>query len=174
MPDYRARHGPKGLAEGAYLFKVDLDNLRAFQYSTLDTDVAYEHGQYSEQWTLRYQNETTNQAASVKVRFFPGQPVEFEVELSEIPINDGKGKDVTVNWRLYHFNANNTFWTDSNGLEMQERKLNFNPGFDWNKDQQNISSNFYPVDSAIAIRDAAKGMQATVINDRAQAGSADL
>jgi hypothetical protein len=42
--DYRARHGPKGLAEGAYLFKVDLDHLSSIQYSSLDLDVPYEHG----------------------------------------------------------------------------------------------------------------------------------
>jgi hypothetical protein len=39
--------------------------------------------------------------------------------MSEIPIKDGKGKDVTVNWRMFDgFEANRTFWTDSNGLEM--------------------------------------------------------
>ena len=81
--------------------------------------------------------------------------IEFDVELSEVPIKDGKGKDVTVNWKMFDgFNANNTFYTDSNGLEMQERRLNFNPGYAWAKDMQNISNNYYPVDSAIAFRDA--------------------
>ena len=44
---------------------------------------------------------------------------------------------------------------------MQERRLNFNPSYPWNvdnKDVQNISSNFYPVSSAIAIRDTKKGI----------------
>jgi hypothetical protein len=50
--------------------------------------------------------------------------IEFEVELNPIPFEDGVGKDVTVNWKLYDgFNINRTFWTDSNGLEMQERKI---------------------------------------------------
>ena len=55
------------------------------------------------------------------VRFSPrfDDLVEFEVALSEIPINDGDGKDVTVNWQFFDgFNANKTFWTASNGLEM--------------------------------------------------------
>ena len=27
--------------------------------------------------------------------------IEFEVEMSEIPVNDNIGKDVTVNWKFY-------------------------------------------------------------------------
>jgi len=57
------------------------------------------------------------------------------VELSEVPIKDGWGKDVTVNFRMFDgFEANKTFFTDSNGLEMQERRLNYNPRFEWNHD----------------------------------------
>jgi len=39
--------------------------------------------------------------------------------LSEVPIDDG-GKDLIVNWKMYDdFEANKTWWADSNGLEMQ-------------------------------------------------------
>lgn len=45
--------------------------------------------------------------------------IEFDVTLSEVPIDDGVGKDVIVNWKMFDdFEANRTFWTDSNGLEM--------------------------------------------------------
>ena len=61
--------------------------------------------------------------------------IEFDVELSEIPIKDGRGKDVTMNWRLFdNFEANKTFFTDSNGLSMVERKLNYNEHFKWPTD----------------------------------------
>jgi len=73
-----------------------------------------------------------------------------------------------VNWKFFDgFEANRTFWTDSNGLEMQERRLDYNPKYNWYSDKQNISSNYYPVDSAIAIRDLKKNRQVTVMNDRA-------
>jgi len=46
--------------------------------------------------------------------------IEFDVELNGIPIEDGKGKDIIVNWKMYGgFNPSQTFWTDSNSLEMQ-------------------------------------------------------
>ena len=45
--------------------------------------------------------------------------LEFEVGISEIPIDDHIGKNVIVTWKVFDdFEANKTFWTDSNGLEM--------------------------------------------------------
>ena len=44
------------------------------------------------------------------------------------------------------------FYTDSNGLEMQTRIQDERPEFNLSTDQ-NISSNYYPVNSAIAMRD---------------------
>jgi hypothetical protein len=57
----------------------------------------------------------------VKIRFLEKYEefIEFEVELIDVPLKEGFGKDVTVNWKFFdNFNANKTFWTDSNGLEM--------------------------------------------------------
>jgi hypothetical protein len=53
-----------------------------------------------------------------------------------------------MNWKLYNgFDANRTFWTDSNSLEMQERKIRDLPRID-----QTIAGNYYPITSAIAMR----------------------
>jgi len=169
--DYRDRKETTGLSEGAYIFKPDVKHLAPVQYSSLDADVAFEHGSQIDQWTIRYNNITTQQAAVIKVRFSERfeEFIEYEVELSEIPVKDGLGKDVTVNWKMFDdFDINKQFWTDSNGLEMQERKLNYNPRFPWPiSDAQNVSSNYYPVDSAIAVKDVKKNRQVTIMNDRA-------
>lgn len=90
--------------------------------------------------------------------------IEFEVELAPIPIADLKSKDITVNWKMYNgFKANRTFWTDSNALEMQQRDIKDLPRID-----QTIPGNYYPVTSAIAMRDhqANSSIQVTVMNDR--------
>lgn len=138
----------------------------------------YEHGNFVEQWTVMFSNKTSEEVAIAKIRFSENfdELIEFEVELVDIPLKENYGKDITVNWKFFDgFEANKTFWTDSNGLDMQERRLNFNPSYPWNKqDKQNISSNYYPVDSAIAMRDVNRGIQVTVMNDRAQGGSAEL
>lgn len=117
-----------------------------------------------------YANRTDDGSyAVVKVKFYPefSDLVEFVVELNGIPVDgDKKGKDVTVNWRLGdEFDSNSTFWTDSNGLEMQERILNYRPTWEYSG-EQNISSNYYPVASAIAMRDTTTKRQVTVLNER--------
>jgi hypothetical protein len=54
--------------------------------------------------------------------------IEFDVELAPIPIEDMRGKDVIVSWYMLDgFDPKGTFWTDSNGLEMQKREIvNYN------------------------------------------------
>ena len=53
-----------------------------------------------------------------------------------------------------NFDNNNTFWTDSNGLEMQQRILNYRPTWDFTYvDNMNISANYYPIVTAIAMQD---------------------
>ena len=48
---------------------------------------------------------------------------------------------------------------------MQKRMLNERPDFTLSTDMK-VSSNYYPINSAIAFRDANSGMQMTVMNDR--------
>jgi len=179
---YAASQGKDGYtdssncAEGAYLFKPDRYQRWQYPYSRLDSTHAEEAGQYISQWTFKFVNKLDGQFAIVKVKFSPyfSALVQFDVELNGIPVMaDDQGKDVTVNWRMLDFEANSTFWTDSNGLEMQERILNYRPSWNWSGDQ-NISSNYYPVNSAIAMRDSSTSRQVTVMNERSQAGSADL
>jgi hypothetical protein len=71
-----------------------------------------------------------NTKVSVRARIYDTSPTtEWEVLLYGIPY--GKvGKEVVVSWFTPNINNNGTFYTDSNGLEMQERKINYRPT--WN------------------------------------------
>jgi len=98
--------------------------------------------------------------------------IEFDIELAPIPMKDLHSKDVTVNWKMYNgFEANKTFWTDSNSLAMIRREIRELPTPD-----ATIAGNYYPITSAIAMRDHKEGsnLQVTVMNDRTQGGAADL
>ena len=44
--------------------------------------------------------------------------IEFEVQMLEIPLINGKGREVVAKWKLDGFENEDTFYTDSNGLEM--------------------------------------------------------
>jgi hypothetical protein len=166
----------KESSEGAYIFKPEWRSPRPKLYGKLSEDVIYEKGINMEQWTVTYDDPKTSEQALIKIRFSPFVPelIEFVVELNSIPVNDEKGKDVTVNWKMFNgWDAQRSFWTDSGSLEMEERNIR-----ELNRDDETFAGNMYPVTSAIAMRDFSKngtaGTQVTIMNDRAQAGSADL
>jgi len=65
------------------------------------------------------------------------------------------------------FDANGKFWTDSNSLLMMERELNSRHEFKMIDQSSNISSNYYPVTSAIAMRDEnGTNRQVTIMTER--------
>ena len=135
-------------------------------YGKLSEDVVYEKGENIEQWTIMFDDVKTNEKAIIKVRFsqFIPELIEFVVELNSIPIDDSRGKDVTVNWKMFNgFDAQKTFWSDSNALEMEERNIR-----ELMRDDQTFSGNIYPITSAIAMRDFKQGSntQVTIMNDR--------
>lgn len=115
---------------------------------------------------MYFNNLTNKEQAVVNVRFSPKyfeELIEFEVKMNEIHLDKIlNGKDVVVNWRFLNgYNNNGRFWTDSNALSMQERIFNHRGSFDfmsrdtpvYDKTKFNVSENYYPVDSAIAMRD---------------------
>ena len=105
--------------------------MKTFDYGKIDPEVTLEKGFFIDQWTIKVKEPIRQQFAMIKVRFCPsgqlGELIEFDVELNGVPIDlDHQGKDITINWRMYDgFDPNGTFWSDSNGLEMQERRLNY-------------------------------------------------
>lgn len=52
------------------------------------------------------------------------------VKLFGLPNDSNTGREVTVNFEAKDFDNQNEFWTDSNGLAMQKRILNYRPT--WN------------------------------------------
>lgn len=121
----------------------------------------------------------SHQQAVIQMRFSPKffeQLIEMDVELNHVDYETPAGKDVTVNWKMYDgFDPKGKFWTDSNALTMLERNLYDHGGYKVPLPNSNISSNYFPIDSAIAMRDTSgSNIQVTVMNDRAQGGSADL
>ena len=83
-----------------------------------------------------------------------------------------------------NFNPKGEFWTDSNALEMQRRRISeqtYAGNISFMNDQSNhnpnywtISNSFFPVDSAIAMRDKNSNLQVTIMTEKAQGGTADL
>ena len=98
--------------------------------------------------------------------------LKFEVDLGSLPNAAYNGHELVVNFHVDNFFNNQTFYTDSNGLEMQKRILNYRPTWDiqLNYDDQNsnenITANYYPINSAISMKDIYTDRVFTVMNDR--------
>lgn len=62
-----------------------------------------------------------------------------------------------------------TCWTDANGRQLMKRVFNYRPT--WNFTQtENVSGNYYPVNSRIVLRDKDQQYQLTVLTDRSAGG----
>lgn len=100
--------------------------------------------------------------------------VKFDLTLDSLPfesVNDGF--DVVAQFKVQNMNNNKTFYTDANGLGMQKRILDYRPSWDFTYDYdyqvENVTANYYPVDSAIYIED--EDLRMTILTDRTQGGS---
>nr|CAD7590765.1 unnamed protein product [Timema genevievae] len=95
--------------------------------------------------------------------------VELEWLVGPIPVEDNEGKEVISKFSI-ELETNGTFYTDSNGRELLERKRNFRSTWEVNISEP-VSANYYPVTSRILIRDTTKNVEVAVLTDRAQGGS---
>lgn len=77
--------------------------------------------------------------------------VHWEVEIHGANKRE-KSNEITVNFHAHNLHNPPKFWTDSNGLRMMKRVINHRDSFKINTPQK-TSSNFFPVGSAISIRD---------------------
>jgi len=140
--------------------------------------VEFQKGQFIDQYTIVFNtqnssnqtNSTTNltefEQAIVNVKFSPvmfTEIVKFEVKLNSLP-ESSKNREISVNWKMYDgFDPKGEFYTDANGLEMKKRVIdqkNWGSLIQMGKESDKIASamnhipaNYYPVDSAIAMKD---------------------
>ena len=89
--------------------------------------------------------------------------LKFEVSLDPMTQDLDENKEITVNFYSPDVLNGKEFYTDANGLLMQKRTLNHHDSYEVNiKEGLNVTANYYPVTSAIAIRD--ENTQMTVMN----------
>lgn len=116
-------------------------------------------------------NTSKSQEAMIHISIDKDYPVlRVDVDLGSIPGADGKGYEVIVNFQVEGLDNNSTFYTDSNGLEMQKRILNYRPTWDiqgnYNDSHENVTANYYPINSAISMKDVNSEKTFTVMNGR--------
>jgi hypothetical protein len=133
------------------------------------------HFTFGEEFESRFFNsgpsdESLFKKANVHVSIDADLPVvKFVVDLGGLPKpNYNDGNEIIVNFHVKNFKNDGEFFTDSNGLEMQHRKLNERASFEVPDYylKYNVTANYYPVNSAITMIDKKDGRRFTVMNDR--------
>ena len=128
-------------------------------------------GSLASEFALVYMDSKKEAVYQALIRLGEGfEPIEFEVQMLEIPLIDNKGREVVAKWTFDGIDNEDTFYTDSNGLEMQKRVKDYRPDFTL-ETKMKVNDNYYPINSAIAMRDLAKNVQVTVMNQHSQGGS---
>ena len=145
------------MASGAYLFKPSCSDENKHPYSSFKSISSFK-GKLINAMVLQYSSDDISEIYTVIIKMLPGSGlIEFEVKLHGIPVSDNVGREVVANWQVLDFDNDSVFYTDSNGLEMQKRILDFRPDWHFSSDEK-IASNYYPVQSAIAIKDKKSDM----------------
>lgn len=115
-------------------------------------------------------HQTFNEWVSQVIRVYKDEKhIEFEWLVGPIPKEDGIGKEIISRFNTDLVN-NETFYTDSNGREMLQRRVNYRPTWNYTIEEP-ISGNYYPVTSKIVLKDENKNLEMAILNDRAQGGS---
>ncbi len=171
---WQGYQGNIGSHSGVYLFRPDNDEYDSYPYSNLFTILGSDAGTITPQFLINFKDggSSIEGDAVVSVKLCDLAVIQFDVLLYGIPYDSNIGHEVTVNFHAPNIANNGIFYTDSNGLEMQRRQLNYRPT--WNlttSNSLNITANYYPVNSAIAIVDETTKMSLVVMNDRSQGGS---
>jgi len=146
-------------ASGAYIFRPDGD----LSYPMGNVTATIVRGTQGGEVQMRYPGGW----ASLVVRLGLGGGVELEWQVGPIPVEDGIGKEVVVVYKT-EIRSNGTFFTDSNGRQLVERKRGERGSYHIDPTEP-VAQNFYPVTSMITISDDEE--QFGVVTDRAEGGS---
>ncbi|KYQ93883.1 alpha-mannosidase [Tieghemostelium lacteum] len=150
---------------GAYIFLPI--GTTAYQYNNNTPGITVSQGPIVQTLT-RYWSDTMIQTYLLYV---DSDHLETEEVVGPIDISDGIGKEVISRFTT-SLQTDQTWYSDSNGMEMQKRVINYRPS--WNLTVvQPVSGNYVPVNNIAFIQDVNQQVQFTVLTDRSR-GCASL
>ncbi|GFN82787.1 hypothetical protein PoB_000929300, partial [Plakobranchus ocellatus] len=155
-------HSPLNQSSGAYIFRPKSEKPVKINITTFEGifkgSVVQEARQVFNSWVTQV------------VRVYMDEPyVEFEWTIGPIPESDG-GKELITRYSIPGWGNNGVFYTDSNGREMLQRRLNYRPSWRAVIDEP-VAGNYFPVDALINIKSGDSKRQLTVLVDRSEGGS---
>jgi len=172
--------GPDMCNSGAYIFHPMDGQLHPYPYGDVQ-QVNITQGKLTQEMIITfgkclYEEKEMSMKSQVHISIDRELAlIKIDVDLDSLPLQQVyNGYEVVPNFHVKNFENDKVFYTDSNGLEMQKRILNYRPTWVWDATSQPVSQNYYPINSALSLKDASSQRQFTVMNDRSQGGTSML
>ena len=172
---------PGGQNDGDYIFRPKKGQFEPLTYGNYSNHATYVDGEVDSKMTFYFSTPEKIHGSYHKVIVHVSidrdlHVLKVDVDWDSLPASFYNGHEAIVDFSIHNFTNNQTFYTDSNGLEMQKRILNYRPtwnlSLNYNDSLENVTANYYPINSAVQIKDIYSDRVFTVMNDRPQAGSA--
>lgn len=151
-------------ASGAYIFRPATDGQTPLPFATQAPTVIFNNGTLFSEVIRVFQPEL----AQVYRVYANERFVEVIDIVGPIDISSG-GKEVITRYNT-SLNTDQSWWTDSNGVEMMPRRLNYRPSWNYTITEP-VSGNYVPIDSTIFVRDSSANQQFTILVDRSRGGA---
>jgi hypothetical protein len=152
---------------GAYIFRPALNSISPY---AVPRNLYLLQGKVIHSVLVQYSESKAVQAFNL-YQGAENDSIEVDTWLNSILPENGIGEEVCVVFKT-NIDSGKVFYTDSNGMNMMRREWNYRPTWNVSYENEPISSNYYPVNSAIYIQDSNTGVRFTVLNDRSQGGTA--
>ncbi|KAF2071815.1 hypothetical protein CYY_006876 [Polysphondylium violaceum] len=150
---------------GAYIFRPIGEN--TYSYNNQSAQIKSANGPVVS-YITRYWSDTMIQTYKL---YANSEHLDIEEVIGPIDISDGTGKEVISRYTT-NLNTNSKWYSDANGMEMQQRTLNYRPSWNYTIEEP-ISGNYVPVNSIAYIQDTDQQLQLTMLTDRSR-GCASL
>ncbi|XP_044269574.1 lysosomal alpha-mannosidase-like isoform X2 [Tribolium madens] len=163
---YYSGAGVRGYrASGAYIFRPEEIQPKHIKSNKIGVKAA--KGKLVDEVLQTYNSEITQ-----IIRVYKGGEgyIEFDWLVGDLQTG-GTGKEVITRFEVQNFTNSGIFFTDSNGREQIKRELNKRSDYEYDFNDEPVSSNYYPVTSKIVIKDLENDLEVAVLNDRAQGGT---
>ncbi|CAF1141929.1 unnamed protein product [Rotaria sordida] len=154
-----ANSTPLSPASGAYIFRPLFPEALPVSITRhincMKTDIVQKASIIFNEWTSQEFSLYRNTSA-----------IEIEWIVGPIPVDDNIGKEIIIRYNT-DIKSEKKYYTDANGRQVLERIRDYRPTWHYVPDDP-ISSNYYPINSRIWIRD--QDRQLTILTDRSQGG----
>ena len=153
---YYEAYQESGQVGGAYIFRPS----QKTRTSPLSYDTPTSASVYQGKNLLHIHLTGSKTLTDIRIYNDLTNGIEVQTFIDSIYVGDSQGKEIIMVVEAPSINNGDTFYTDSMGMEMQKRVVNYRPTWSLIVTEP-VAGNYYPVQSSILIQDFASNESLT-------------